>query len=363
MKYIFYPLLIMSLITLAVSPKRFGNTPQGARKERVHQSPNYRDGKFQNLSPTPHLTSEKSKAAMMLGFLFRGERDKDLRPDSALPAVKTNLRNLNPREDWLVWFGHSSVLLQVGGKRILVDPVFSKAASPVAFFNKAFKGTTIYAASDIPDIDYLIISHDHWDHLDYPTVAALKSKVAKIFCPLGVGEHFERWKFDMARVVEMDWNDAAQPDSGVNITCLPSRHFSGRGFSPNQSLWASFLVATPAAKIYISGDGGYDTHFADIGKRFGPIDLAVIENGQYGEGWRYIHMTPEEAAQAGKDLRARVALPVHSSKFALGRHSWREPLDRFTAAHDGSYRLITPMIGEPVFWQDSSATFTHWWKK
>ena len=361
MKYIFYPLLIVSFVMLAVSPKKFGSTPQGARKERILRSPNYRDGKFRNLSITPQLTSDKSKLSLAFGMLFKTR--KGVRPDSAIPAVKTDLLNLNPHEDLAVWFGHSSIFVQVGGKRVLVDPVFSKAAAPVSFANKAFKGTHIYAASDMPAIDYLIISHDHWDHLDYPTVTALKTKVSKIFCPLGVGEHFERWGFDMERVVEMDWNEAVNPDSGVEIVCLPARHFSGRGFSPNQSLWASFLVKIADMKIYLSGDGGYDTHFADIGNRFGSIDLAILENGQYGEGWKYIHMMPEQVAQAGKDLRAKAVLPIHNSKFALSHHAWREPLNRLAAAHDSSsFALITPMIGEVVSLRDSAFTFKQWWR-
>ncbi len=361
MKYILYPLLLMSFVTLAITPKKFGDTPNGTRKERILKSPNYRDGKFQNLNPTPQITSDKGMPSLMFDFLFA--KHEGLRPDSAIPAVKVDLHKLNPNEDLLIWFGHSSCYLQVGGKRVLVDPVFSKAASPVSFFNKPFKGTNIYTADDMPDIDYLIISHDHWDHLDYETVKALQPRVAKIVCPLGVGEHFERWEFDMKRLLEMDWNDSAKLDSGIEIACLPARHFSGRGVSPNQSLWASFLIKTPTLKIFIGGDGGYDTHFADIGNRFGPIDLAVLEDGQYGEGWKYIHMMPEQVVQAGKDLKAKVVLPVHNSKFALSTHPWREPLNRITQAYDGSsFKLITPTIGERVSLQDTTFAFKQWWK-
>ncbi len=360
-KYILYPLLLMSFVTLAISPKKFGDTPHGARKERVLKSSNYRDGKFQNLNPTPQLTGDKGMPGMMVDFLFK--KHPNVRPDSTVPAVKTDLHSFNPDENLLVWFGHSSTFFQVGGKRVLIDPVFSKAASPVAFFNKPFKGTNIYSAADMPEIDYLIISHDHWDHLDYHTLIELKPKVGKVICPLGVGEHFERWGFDTTRVVEMDWNDTLQPDTDVEIICLPARHFSGRGFSPNQSLWASFLVKTPELTVYVGGDGGYDTHFADIGNRFGPIDLAILEDGQYGEGWKYIHMMPEEVVQAGKDLKAKVVLPVHNSKFALSVHPWREPLNRVEAAYDGNnFKLITPMIGEQVSLHDTIFATKMWWK-
>ncbi|MDR2813721.1 MAG: MBL fold metallo-hydrolase [Prevotellaceae bacterium] len=363
MKYIFYPLLLMSFVT-TISPKKFGNTPQGARKERVLRSPNYRDGRFQNLNHTPQLTS-KSKGAMLFDALLgkHGKHER-VRPDSAIAALKTDLHGLNPDEDLLVWFGHSSYYMQVEGKRLLVDPVFSRAASPVFFFNRTFKGANIYAAADMPDIDYLIITHDHWDHLDYPTVKALRRRVAKVICPLGVGEHFERWDFDMQRVVELDWNETAHPDTGVEFVCLPARHFSGRGFSPRQSLWASFLLKTPTLKVYMGGDGGYDTHFADIGRRFGPVDFALLENGQYNDSWRYIHMKPEEMLQAGKDLRAKVVMPVHNSKFALSLHPWDEPMNRAVEAWDSSaFGLAMPMIGERVLLRDTAPAHGKWWQR
>ncbi|MDR2938097.1 MAG: MBL fold metallo-hydrolase [Prevotellaceae bacterium] len=376
MKYILLLLLLSLLVTVVTccSPKKFGSVPKGERKARILASPNYRNGQFQNLNPVPMLTvsdssstGKKKKGGGLLRMAWRWVFAKEaagVRPDTAMPTVKTDLHKLNPAEDLLVWFGHSSTFLQVDGKRILIDPVFSKAASPVFFANRAFKGTSIYSAKDMPNIDYLIISHDHWDHLDYPTVKKLKSKVSKIICPLGVGEHFERWGFDMSRVVEMDWNDSAQLDSVAEITCLPARHFSGRGLkNRNQSLWASFLVKTPNMKIYLSGDGGYDTHFAEVGARFGGVDLAILEDGQYNENWKYIHMMPEQVAQAGRDLQAKMVLPTHNSKYALAHHAWREPLNRVSAAHSGSSTLLTPMIGELVSLRDSASTTKDWWKK
>jgi L-ascorbate metabolism protein UlaG (beta-lactamase superfamily) len=299
--------------------------------------------------------------SMAFKFLFK---TNGMRPNKPIPAIKPNLLDLSSDKDLLIWFGHSSTLLQIDSKRILIDPVFSVAASPVPFFNRAFKGTSIFAPSDMPTIDYLIISHDHWDHLDYPTVKALKPKTSHIICPLGVGEHFERWGFDMNNVIEMDWNEIANPEPGIEIICLPARHFSGRGLSPNQSLWASFMVKTPNMKIYIGGDSGYDTHFADIGNRFSNIDLAILENGQYGDSWKYIHMTPEQSVQAAKDLRAKIVLPVHNSKYPLGLHTWQEPLDRFIAAYDSSdFKLLTPMIGETIDLRDSVFLCKQWWKK
>ncbi len=347
-------------IIVFVNQASFGRTPSGERKERVLNSPNYRDGKFQNQSPTKQITSDKGYLSLMFDFLF-GKRER-VTPVSKIPVVKTDLQNIDRDKDILVWFGHSSYFMQVDGKRILVDPVFSKAASPVSFVNKAFDGTDIYKPEDMPDIDYLVISHDHWDHLDYNTVMKLKDRIAKVICGLGVAEHFERWGFDKSKIVELDWNEDSSLDTGFSVYCLPARHFSGRGLSPNQSLWVSYLLRTPSMNIYIGGDSGYDTHFAKIGEQFADIDFAILENGQYDKDWKYIHMMPEEVVQAAKDLNAKNLLPVHSSKFALGNHAWDDPLKRVTAAAKGeNVRLMTPMIGEVVNLKDSTQVFKEWW--
>ena len=352
--------ILIITIFIFIRQASFGKTPGKERMERIKNSPNYRDGKFQNQSHTPQLTGDKGLVASMIDFLFR--KNEKVSPKDAIPSVKTDLLNLDRNQDILVWMGHSSYFIQTNGKRILADPVLSGAASPVSFFNKPFKGSDGYTADDIPDIDYLIISHDHWDHLDYKTVMSLKNRIRKIVCALGVGEHFEYWGFDKSNIIELDWNEDAPLDAGFMVYCLPARHFSGRGLSPNQSLWASFLLQTPASKIYIGGDSGYDTHFDDIGKRFGSIDLAILENGQYDKDWKYIHMMPEELLQAAKDLKVKNILPVHNSKFALAKHPWDDPMKRVTAGNkDGDFRIVTPMIGEQVNLNDSTQTFSRWW--
>jgi L-ascorbate metabolism protein UlaG (beta-lactamase superfamily) len=334
---------------------KFGRTPAGERLKKVQHSPNYREGRFQNLSSTPQMTESFKNT-------FFQSSSKQRKPKCEIPTVKTNLANLNLQDEVLIWFGHSSYYFQTGGKRFLVDPVFSHAASPLSFVNTAFRGTEVFQPSDIPDIDYLVITHDHWDHLDYPTVKALKSRIEKVICPLGVGEHFVRWDFDEHDLIEMDWNDMTTLDSGFEIHCLPARHFSGRGFKRQQSLWASFLLKSETLTLFIGGDGGYDTHFADIGNRFGTIDFALLENGQYNNAWKYIHMQPEETLQAAKDLHATNVIPVHNSKFALSRHSWDEPLRRITQANDKALlRLLTPRIGEIVLLKDTTQTFCRWW--
>jgi L-ascorbate metabolism protein UlaG (beta-lactamase superfamily) len=228
---------------------------------------------------------------------------------------------------------------------------------------KSFRGTDIYSVPDLPDIDYLFITHDHYDHLDYETIIKIKSRTSTVICGHGVGSHFEHWGYDKSRIIEKDWFEDIELDSGFIVHTTPSRHFSGRSYARNNTLWLSFVLQTPGMKIFIGGDGGYDTHFAEIGERFGPFDLAIIENGQYNDAWRYIHTKPEEVLKAAVDLNARRLFPVHSSKFALGRHSWDEPLVKISELNM-SYNipLITPMIGEPVNLKDEQQAFKKWWE-
>lgn len=326
----------------------FGRAPRGERLERILRSPHYRNGAFCNEREVPVMTSDKSLIRGAVEFLFR--KTEGLRPDRPLTVVRTDLKKLPADENLLVWFGHSSYLIQVDGKRILADPVFC-SASPVSFVNRPFKGTDVYRPGDMPDIDYLVITHDHWDHLDYQTVTALKDRVGRVICPLGVGEHLEYWGFDKERIVELDWKEDAALDVGFTVHCLPSRHFSGRGLNPNQTLWASFLIETPAKTVYMAGDGGYGSHFAEIGKRFPNIDLAILENGQYNEEWRYIHLMPRYMAQAAKELGAGKILTVHHSKYALSKHRWDEPLaNARRMAEEDSLNVLIPRMGETVRW-------------
>lgn len=349
------------IVILFINQESFGRVPKGERLEHIKNSQNYRDGKFQNLHETPQLTSGKGYFGTMIDFLFK--KKERLEPKTELPSLKTDLWKLDRNEDVLIWFGHSSYLIQLEGKRILVDPVLSGAASPVSFVNKPFKGSDVYRPGDIPEIDYLVISHDHWDHLDYKTIMNLKDRIGKVICGLGVGEHFRYWGFDENSIIELDWNGQTALDDGFTVHCLPARHFSGRGLSPNQSLWASFLVQAPSRKIYIGGDGGYDTHFADIGRRFENIDLAIIENGQYDEGWKYIHLLPEHLSQVFADLKAKTYLTIHHSKYALGNHPWDEPLkNAYDISQRDSVDLIIPMIGEKVTLGDQSRMIHKWWE-
>lgn len=348
------------VIFLYMRKEKFGKMPGGERLSKLKLSPNYKNGAFQNINPTPQLAEGYSMSGVLYAHFFK--RTARRSPAEAIPSTKTDLHHLPPDANVLVWFGHSSYYLQLHGKRILVDPVFSGNASPIPGTTRSYKGTDRYTVADLPDIDYLFISHDHYDHLDYETIVLLKAKVKKVICGLGVGAHFEHWGYPSAKIIEKDWNEETELDSGFKVNIVPARHFSGRTFARNNTLWASYVLQSGNKKIYIGGDSGYDTHFKEIGNNFGPIDLAILENGQYNLAWPNIHMQPEEVLKAGSDLKAKRVFPVHSSKFSLANHSWDEPLVRISElAKTSNFPLITPIIGEVVNLDDTHQAFKQWW--
>lgn len=361
-------LLVLSLILVVtiyffMRQPKFGKAPEGARLERIKQSPNYRDGQFQNRHHTPALAEGFGYAGVMWNFLFG--KDKRSHPSDSLPSVKTDLLHLPADENVIIWMGHSSYFIQAEGRRFLVDPVLSGSASPLPGGTKSFRGADIYTVDELPPIDYLMITHDHYDHMDYTTLLQLRNKVSTVICGLGVGSHLEYWGYQPEKIIEKDWDETVALPDGFTAHVLTARHFSGRTFSRNNTLWVSFLLETPQRKIYIGGDSGYDTHFAEIGKRFGNIDLAILENGQYNAAWRYIHMFPEEVWQAAKELNAQRLLPVHSGKFVLGNHAWDEPLSRLSEAaakNPNGVQLCTPMIGEKLLLDSATQACSTWWK-
>lgn len=349
-----------------VNRPEFGDLPSGSRLERMKNSPHYFTDHFECLEPVTVMNDDPSvpkenRLVATAKFLF-GDKSK-LSPPSPMISKKTDLKSLPHDEDLLIWMGHSTIYLQLDGKRILIDPVFSDYASPVFFINRAFEGSNIYSAEDFPELDVLAITHDHWDHLDYPSVMKLKPKIKTIVCALGVGEYFEKWGFEPKILREEDWFTEIPIDERLAIHVLPSQHFSGRFLTPNPTEWCGFAFVTPRRKVFVSGDGGYGKHFAEIGKRFGGFDLAVMENGQYNLAWHAIHMLPPETAQASVDVGARRVVPMHSGKFALARHAWDEPYKDLLAESVGkSYELITPMLGEK-FYLDGDQSFDNWWTR
>jgi len=352
-------LLLSAAVFMFMQHPKFGKIPSGERLERIKKSPHFVDGTFRNLNNTPQMTGDLGFFQMMKEYFS----SKNKKPINKIPSKKTDLYGLNPDEDALVWFGHSSYFIQIDGKTILVDPVFSGNASPFSFSVNAFDGTDQYSADDIPEVDYLVITHDHWDHLDYKTILELKPKIKKIITGLGCGAHFERWGFDTNLIVEMDWFEETKFKDGFVFHTTPARHFSGRAFTHKKSLWVSFVLQTPELKFFIGGDGGYDKHFAEIGKKHGPFDLAILENGQYNNSWKYIHMKPEQVLQAAKDLNTKQFFAVHSMKFALANHAWNEPMKKITALNSTENQsIITPIIGERVNLNDTTQVYSNWWE-
>lgn len=340
---------------------KFGQYPEGERLARIQASRNHRDGEFRNTVPTAMLAEGQSSLKIMWNGLFADKAR--LRPQEPLPTVRLDLAALDPAKDTVIWLGHSSYFIQLAGKRILVDPIFSDHGAPFSFFNKTFPGTDLYTAADMPDIDLLLISHDHWDHLDYPTAAALLPKVKTAISPLGVGAHFERWGYPQEKLREADWNTTMRFDNGLSVHVVPARHYSGRSFTRNKTLWAGFVLETPKRRIFLSGDTGYGAHIAEIARTFGGFDLAAIDGGQYDPRWPLIHMTPEEAVRAARELNAESLILAHAGRFSIAAHPWDEPFTRAAqAGKEKPFRLLTPRIGEPVWFDGAEQHFTRWWE-
>ena len=335
-----------------------GKLPSGKHLERLKQSPNYNKAGFKNLSDTPMKPQDVSYWKMITEFM---KKRKDSSPPFPIPFIKTDISKINSSSPVIVWFGHSSYFIRMEGKNFLVDPVFSGNAAPLSFMVKAFKGSNEYKAEDMPAIDYLILTHDHYDHLDYKTVRKLKNKVNHVYCSLGITSHLKHWGYNEHKITELDWWQSAILDNNLKLTAAPARHFSGRGFKRNQTLWSSFILQSSDHKLYLGGDSGYDSHFKEIGDKYGPFDIAILEAGQYNTMWPFIHMMPEETVQAAIDLRAKSLLPVHWGKFTLALHTWDDPIKRvIEKAGSLNMKVYTPKIGQP-FIPGASFQSESWW--
>lgn len=324
----------------------FGSLPGAEQKASFKTLPYYRNGRFENLSPTPQLAPGSS-----FGKIIRESLKKKplLSPPRPLPA-HWHFETYQGAKPALTWFGHSSYLIQAEGINLLVDPVFSKRASfwqsigPSAFALQA-----PFSLDLLPHIDYVLLTHDHYDHLDYHTILHIKNKVKHFFTPLGVGEHLKSWGVAKEKITELAWWQQTTIADCFELTATPARHFSGRGPKRNQSLWASFVLRSPHFNIFLGGDSGYDQHFTDIGGQHGPFELAILECGQYNHHWPFIHMMPEETVQAALDLKAAALMPVHWGKFRLAMHAWNEPVQRvMKRATENGLPLVTPALGERI---------------
>ncbi|MFA6235539.1 MAG: MBL fold metallo-hydrolase [Bacteroidota bacterium] len=303
------------------------------------------------------------------GSFFKTLREyassKDTKPSEPLPVAFDDDEADSPLENGamrVTWYGHSAVFLELEGKRLLIDPMFGPSTSPLPFFGKRFALKKPIDINRFTNIDAVIISHDHYDHLDYGSIRRLKRHVRHFYVPLGVGSHLRRWGVPSERITEMDWWDSVD-FQGIHLTAAPAQHFSGRGLNDrNRTLWVSWVIRGAKHAIFFSGDSGYGQHFREIGERFGPFDFTMIECGQYNEKWATIHSMPEESVQAHIDLRGKVMMPIHWSAFQLAVHSWTDPVERATAAAvDRGVAMITPMIGEAVR-LDRELPTLRWWE-
>lgn len=327
--------------------KEYGKKPNGKHLESIKRSPNYRFKSFQNITKTHMISKEVSHFKIMKDFFTK--KSKNLEPKKTLPNIKTDLNALSSNESCIVWFGHSSYFIKTDNKTFLIDPVFSGSASPFSFMIKSFVGTDEYQAKDFPDIDFLLITHDHYDHLDYKTILELKPKIKQVVCPLGIGAHLNYWGIAWNKITELDWWQKSDLTDDIELTVTPSRHYTGRGLKRSQMLWGSYVLKTKTCKLYLGGDSGYGPHFQSIGDKYGPFDLAILECGQYNDNWKDIHMTPEQTVQANIDLNSKVLLPVHWGKFALAMHDWTDPISRLSKkANELNITITTPLIGEVV---------------
>ncbi|MCK0189188.1 MBL fold metallo-hydrolase [Arenibacter sp. F20364] len=358
----FLLVILIGVLFLYLSPE-FGGKLTTEQKAVYAKSPNYSNGKFMNKSRVKLDMGMRDMGKSLAGYFRQSPSTK---PSKNIPVEKLDSLEIVQYQDStrLIWFGHSAFLLQMNNKTVLIDPMFGKvpAPHPVLGSNRFSKELPI-DVEKLPRIDAVIISHDHYDHLDYGSIQKLKDKVNMFYTPLGVGVHLQKWGIDKERIVELDWWEEIVHDDLI-FRCTPAQHFSGRGLTDRaNTLWSSWVIQSERDNIFFSGDSGYGSHFKEIGDKYGPFDFAMIECGQYNEMWPDIHMFPEQTAQAGLDVRAKQIMPIHWGAFKLAMHPWTEPVERVSdKAKELNLEVLTPRIGEPINLNRLELTSTQWWK-
>ncbi len=342
----------------------FGGDVSKELQTKYSSSENYKNGAFVNRKNVPEDLSFWETVKIARKFFFTKVPNGVPNGNVAVEAVDSVQIADYQGKTRLVWFGHSAFLLQMAGKNILIDPMFGDVPAPHPMLGgKRFSKQLPIAVEQLPKIDAVIFSHDHYDHLDYESVLKLKDKVEHFYTPLAVGVHLRAWDIEPERIVELDWwQNVTHGD--LEFVCTPAQHFSGRKFGNRQStLWSSWVIRSSSESIFFSGDSGYGPHFKEIGEKYGPFDFAMMECGQYNESWPDIHMFPEETVQAGKDVGAKVVMPIHWGAFKLALHSWTDPAERATAkAKALQIPLVIPKIGAPIELRRSKDSNSDWWK-
>ncbi len=342
----------------------FGGNISKERQDAYSVSENYRKGKFVNKKDVPKSNGFFGTLNIARKFLFT--KVSNGRPEKALAYEKIDSIDVADYKgsSRLFWFGHSAFLLQTKKHSILIDPMFGEVAAPYSWLgDKRFNSQLPIEIEKIPQIDVVLISHDHYDHLDYGSIKLLKDKVKMFYVPLGVGAHLEAWGVDKDRIKELDWWDEVVYED-LNFVCTPAQHFSGRKVTDGQStLWSSWVIKNNETNIFFSGDSGYGDHFKKIGEKYGPFDFAMLECGQYNEMWPDIHMFPEETVQAGLDVNTKIAMPIHWGAFKLALHDWRDPVERMVKkAEELDLKIRVPEIGAPIYISDEEVKDSFWWR-
>jgi L-ascorbate metabolism protein UlaG (beta-lactamase superfamily) len=339
--------------------RAMGARPAGQRAARIGASPRFDGRVFRNSLPGTVIPPGAGRE-ILREVLFGKQRR---RPAARVPIVSPSGLD-GAAADGLnaIWFGHASTLLEIEGRRVLVDPVWSLRCSPSSLVGPRRLHPMPLALRDLPPLDAIVISHDHYDHLDMATVRELtRRQAAPFLMPLGVGAHLERWRVPAERIIELDWNDATTL-AGLRFTLTEARHFSGRAFARNETLWGSWVIAGERRRAFYTGDTGYFPGVADLGADFGPFDLTLIQVGAYSRYWPDIHMTPEEAVATHLDLRGGLLVPVHWATFNLAPHAWADPVDRiWLAAKENDVSLSVPRPGERVD-PDDPTEVDGWWQ-
>ncbi|USB33067.1 MBL fold metallo-hydrolase [Paenibacillus sp. YPG26] len=340
----------------------FGGRPSQSSREHIHRSKNRAAGRFVNQLETSVSSSLSANLSILYDMIAGGP---GRRPRHPLNVVSYSPAAQPASEPRVTWFGHSALLLELDGKRIFLDPMLGRSPSPTSIAGgKRYSNKLPCEAEDFPELDAVILSHDHYDHLDYATILKLRNKVRRFFVPLGVSAHLERWGISPERIEELDWWEETDFE-GIRLACTPARHFSGRSLTRNTTLWCSWVLHGQQARIFYSGDSGYGPHFAEIGTEYGPFDLTLMECGQYDQRWASIHMMPEETVQAHLDVRGAVMMPIHWAAFTLALHPWTEPVERARSeAARREVKIITPRIGETVrVGGQQEHIGTAWWRE